>query len=141
MNTMYPASVESFTDEQIQVLMAEIEDAGVMNCDDGDWSFDDNSWEQSAYNRYWELHEAARFRKYGPREPASLSQVTTITRAAMDKYLDGLFIAKNAFTGKIGQNMTLRMPVKFGGSAGPSLPSYMDDSDIPALNPTSYVLS
>lgn len=136
-NTMYPASVETFTDEQIQVLMAEIEESGLLS---DRYDYDEESWEYAAGERWNDLLREQN--KRSGVKPLSITALTEITRHAMAKFAERMQFtvmgSANAFTGKIGANMALRLPIRFGGHSGPSTSDY---SDIPALNPADFVLS
>lgn len=141
-NSFYPTPVETFTDEQIELLMGEIEEAGILDTE-LDSDFEPGSWGKAAYDRYWELYREEISRH--PTTPTQLSALAAaVSRAVMEKLKFSMAPGTGYWTGpKIGQNYEIRLPVKFGGSSGPSRggSEANEDDYPPPLHAASYVLS
>lgn len=84
-NKFYPVSVETFTDEQIKVLMAEIEESGIVD-DDVYWEWPEDSWEAAAAQRWNALVREDEKRR--GIKPASITELSRVTHAALARFVE-----------------------------------------------------
>jgi hypothetical protein len=76
---VYTSDVLRMTDADIQLLMKEIEDAGLLSSDS--WDYEEGSWERQALDRYDEMRgeERRRWESANPEEAARQRESSRFT--------------------------------------------------------------
>ncbi len=82
----YPAPIDPLADEELQRLVKEIEDSGVLAEDN--WFYDPESWEAQAYQRWSDIHQELRRRhpeRYAPLDPCFARVIDTCLKHAAER--------------------------------------------------------
>lgn len=115
MANLYPSDVRSLSDEELEVLSAELEEA--YRCS----GYEDDYWlDDAAEARYWEMH-AEQHRRYcvahpewKPPEPSEVTRIILRSVAAMMETAREFHRTfEEEFTGQVGNTVTIQKPYRY----------------------------